>query len=143
MHPADEPVIGQGNQRILDRPHQGPAEALLEDRISEHLLERAQSAGGTLDLEKQHPTAGEDDQIGKARMDTHTDQDGLPDLCPAIAAGDFICRMMDNGGAGQNPLPNTPKQAKLKPGASLTLEKSWGQRHSFKRSSFQRAEQSP
>ena len=52
-------------------------------------------------------------------------QPSLPEPSPRNGARRCAIRKAPR----QPPLPNTPKSAKLKPGVSLRLDKSWGQRH--------------
>ena len=54
-----------------------------------------------LALKEQDATAGDHDQIGKARMHAHADEDGLADLAAPIIGGDFVHGMMDDGIARQ------------------------------------------
>ncbi len=64
---SGESVISKGSQRIVHSAHQRPGKALRLHGVSEILLRRAQTPGFAFDLEKQHPSLGENDQIGKGK----------------------------------------------------------------------------
>jgi len=57
-----------------------PGKTLRLHGVAKRYLRWAETPGFAFDLEKQHPTFGEDDQIGEPSMHAHADEDCL--ACP-------------------------------------------------------------
>ena len=94
-------MISQRAQRIVQRSHQRPAKALRRHGITKRLLRWAEPPLDRFQLKKQHAALTEYHQIGKAGMDSHASEDGLP-LGPARAGlGHLIGAMVDDRALGE------------------------------------------
>jgi hypothetical protein len=96
-----EPVIGERAQRVVERAHQRPAEALRQHGIAKRLLRWAQATLGDFSSRNSTRPSAEHHQIGKAGMDAHADEDRLALRAARAGLGHLVGAVVDDGRAGQ------------------------------------------